>query len=199
MASLAQLTINWTGFVGGPGFTNLFFRNASPGIITQPVVDDAVTKVDAFLTAVRATLPSTAITALNPAVREIDDTNGNLVAFWASAPAAGAAGGLTGAYAAPAGACIAWSTNTVRNARRIRGRTFLVPLGGSAQGSDGTIDTAELTTITNAAIALRAASGASRLVIWGRPTTPIATDGVSAEVTSSNVLDKMAILTSRRD
>lgn len=199
MASLARVTINWTGFIGAPGYTNLYFRNATPGTIDQAVVDNAVAKTEALVTAIKPMVPNTVILGVDASVEEINDTNGNLVAFWAATVAAAAAGTGTGAYAAPAGACIAWSTNTVRNSRRIRGRSFIVPLSGNATANDGTIDTNDLTDLRNAATALRAASGASRLVIWGRPTGPGATDGVSAEVTSSNVQDKMAILTSRRE
>jgi hypothetical protein len=199
MASLAKVTINWTGFIGAPGYTNLYFRNSTPGLITQAVVDNAVTKVDAFVTAIKTMLPPVVTVGTSSTVDEVNDSNGALVAFWAGTPAAPGAGTMAGAYSAPSGACVAWSTSTVRNGRRIRGRTFVVPLGGAAVGTDGTIDTNELTDLRNAAIALRAATGDARLVIWARPTTPGGTDGGSAEVTSSTVQDKVAVLTSRRD
>lgn len=200
MASLARVVINWTGFVGAPGYTNLYFRNSTPGTINQTVVDNAISKVEAFLTSIRPLLPQGVFTGTSGAVDEINDTNGNLVAFWAGTVAAAANGGATtGGYSAPSGACLAWSTNTVRNARRIRGRTFIVPLAHTCLATDGSIDSAELTTLRTAADTLRAASGDARLVIWGRPTTPGGTDGVSAEVTASNVQDKLAVLRSRRD
>lgn len=199
MANLARVTINWTGFIGAPGYTNIYFRNSTPGTISQAVVDNALSKTDTFLAAVRPTLAITTTTVVDETVEEINEADGNLQAFWTGTTAAAGAGGSTGAYSAAAGACIAWSTNGIRNARRIRGRSFLVPLGGNALAADGTIDAAELTTIRSAADALRAASGDARLVIWGRPTGPEATDGVSAEVVGSNVVDKTAVLRSRRD
>lgn len=205
MASIAKVLINWTGFIGAPGYTNLYFRNATPGIIDQSVVDNAVSKVEALVTAIRPVLPNTVTIGTNASVEEINDATGELVAFWTGTVAAPVVGGQLAAYSAASGAVMNWSTNTVRNGRRIRGRTFIVPLGGSSFDTNGTLDSSELTILQNAATALRAASGAARLVIWARPVPeqpgpPVvpAVAGASAEVTSSNVPDMGAILTSRR-
>lgn len=199
MADLARVTINWTGFVGAPGYTNLYFRNATPGTIDQAVVDNAIVKVDAFIAATVLRTPTTVTRAIDPSIEIIDDTNGELQSFMTGTIPSPRVGTGTGAYSAPSGAVISWYTNTVRNGRRIRGRTFHVPIAAGAMDTDGTIQTAALTDLRTAADNLRAASGASRLVIWGRPTTPGGTDGVSAEVTASQVPDMAAVLTSRRD
>jgi hypothetical protein len=199
MANLARVTINWTGFIGAPGYTNLYWRNTTPGTITQNVVDEAVSKTDTWLTQMKTVIASTVTVGIDASVEEINDATGALVAFWTGAPAAASAGTSAGAYSAAAGACIAWSTNAVRNNRRIRGRTFIVPVGGASLAVDGTLDALELSTLRSASDALRASGADARLVIWGRPTTPGGTDGVSAEVIASNVQDKTAVLTSRRD
>lgn len=199
MASLAKVTINWTGFQGGPGYTNLYFRNSTPGIITQAVVNNAITKVDTWLDTWMGNLPPPVSVGVNATVEEIDDANGNLVAFWQGTPAAAASGSDTGVYSAASGVCVNWYTNTVRNSRRIRGRTFVVPLGGTQYDTNGTIGTSRLDAWRPAAAALHAATGDARLVIWGRPNNVAGDNGVSAEVTSSTINDKVAILTSRRD
>lgn len=199
MADLARVTILWTGFIGAPGFTNLYFRNATPGIIDQAVVDNAVAKVDSFIGSLINRLPPSVTVATDATVEVIDDTNGELQSFMQATVLAPRNGSGTGNYSAAAGAVMNWYTSTVRNGRRIRGRSFMVPLAGSALASDGTLDSTQLTGLRAMADGLRAASGASRLVVWGRPTSPGATDGVSAEVTSSTVPDKTAVLTSRRD
>lgn len=199
MASIARVTLNWTGGIGLPGFTVLHFRNSTPGVLSQAVVDNAVSKVDAMITAIKPEVPSGVTLATNGTVLEIDDTNGQLTAFWTGTPAAGQAGTGASTYSAPSGAVINWKTSAVRNGRLLRGRSFLVPLDTGAFDAQGNIASASLTVLQNAAAAVRAASGDARLVIFGRPTAPGATDGVSAEVTSSNVPDLAAILTSRRD
>lgn len=198
MAELAKVTINWTGFAGAPGYTNLYFGNSTPGTISQAVVDNALVKVDAFIAATVLRVPTTVTRAIDPSIEIIDDTNGQLERFMAGTIPAPRVGTGTGAYAAPAGAVISWYTNAVRNGRRIRGRTFLVPIANGALEADGSLQPAALTDLRTAADNLRAATGDSRLVIWGRPTAPGATDGVSAEVASSQVPDRIAVLTSRR-
>jgi hypothetical protein len=199
VASLAKVTINWTGFIGAPGYSNLYWRNSTPGVINQAVVDNAASKVDAWIQAWKPMIPNAAVLQTDPTVEEIDDTNGNLVAFWTATTAAAQAGtaGGTVEYAAASGACVNWYTNTVRNSRRIRGRTFMVPLAG-AFDTNGTFNTTDLTAMRAAATTLHAATGDARLVVWSRPSAPGATDGQSAEVTFATIPDVGAVLTSRR-
>jgi hypothetical protein len=111
-----------------------------------------------------------------------------------------------GVFAAPAGAGIDWLTTTVHGSRRMQGRTFIVPLFGSAYDSGGAILDAYVTTIATAAEAMRTASGPT-FGVWGRPTYVVpATDpptidrpGLWGPAVSSRVPDKTFILTSRRD
>lgn len=199
MADLARVTVNWSGFTGAPGFTNLYFRNATPGIIDQAVVDAAVTKVDAWLAAWQARLPNTVTVQTDSAIEVIDDTNGELQGFFQATVGAARVGTGTGNYSAASGAVANWYTDAVRNGRRIRGRTFLVPVAGSFLASNGSLDDTSLTGLRASTATFISATGASRLVVWGRPTAPAATDGVSAEVTAFTIPDKAAILSSRRD
>lgn len=185
--------------MGAPGYTNLYFRNATPGIIDQAVADNAVLKTNVWLGSVATRVPTTVTLTISGTVEVIEDSNGQLQGFInVTAPAARVGTG-TGNYSAASGAVSNWYTGTVRNGRRIRGRSFIVPLAGSSLGPDGTLDTASVDNLRAASATLSAASGAARLVVWGRPTVPGATDGVSAEVITSTVPDKAAVLTSRRD
>jgi hypothetical protein len=199
LAHLAKCTINWTGFIGAPGFTNLYFRNATPGIIDQAVVDNAVSKVEALVTNMQTRLPASVTVQTDATIEVIEDSDGKLQGFMNATVAAAKVGTGTGNYSAASGAVFNWYTGTVRNGRRIRGRSFFVPLAGSALGTDGTIDTTQLAAMRSFVPSVHAASGASRLVVWGRPSGIGATDGVSAEVITSTVPDKVAVLTSRRD
>jgi hypothetical protein len=199
MAHLAKVVVNWLGFTGAPGYTNLYFRNPTPGIITQTVADSAVARADTFLASVQSRIPPDVTLSINGTVEVIDDTNGELQGFMNVTAPASKVGSMAGVYSAPSGAVVNWYTGAVRNGRRIRGRTFLVPLGGAATATNGTIDDTHLTGLRTAANNLVAATGDSRLVVWSRPSAPGETDGVSAEVITATVPDKIAILTSRRD
>ena len=102
----------------------------------------------------------------------------------------------TGVYAAVAGACVTWLTQGVLAGKRVRGRTFLVPMGAGGLQNDGTLSTAEVSAINTAASNLIAA--APEFTIWRRPTSKAAADGSSHPVLAFRVQDKTAFLTSRR-
>lgn len=199
MAQMAKVTINWTGLPGGPGYTNLYFTDISgPSTVDQTLVDSAVSKTDAFLTAVRTRLPTSIITQVSSTVEAVDETTGALVGFWTGTPAASAAGGGGGTYSAPVGAVVSWYTSTVRNSRRIRGRTFLVPLATTAYEADGSLLGTYITSLNAAAATLIATGASAELGVWSRPSSKGASDGDWALVTSFRVPDMAAVLTSRR-
>lgn len=200
MGRIIRVKVSWNGFVGGPGYTNLYFEPVPESdTITQPVVDNAVTKVQTFLTAWRQWLPPIVTTGVDATVEELDEVNGELMGFW-SATVTAAAGGTGGtAFASVAGACISWGTQGVRNGRRVRGRTFMVPLAGSAYDTDGTIHGTHLPVMRTAANALHGDAGGARLVIWARPNTLLPIDGGAYDVITASISDKVAVLSSRRD
>lgn len=199
MAEMIRLTVNWTGFLGAPGYTNLHFRDFTTGAVDQAMVDGAVTKLDAFLDAWVPVIPTVASFTINPAVEVIEETTGALTNYMTATPDGTRVGTSAGTYVAGTGACVNWYTNVVRNGRRLRGRTFMIPLGYQAQTLDGTIDDTRLTAMRAAAAALINPTGSGDLGVWARPTTPGGSDGQWAFVATSTVNDKMAQLRSRRD
>lgn len=200
MGRIIRVKVNWSGFVGAPGYTNLYFEPTDePSPITQPTVDNAVTKVQTFLTTWRQWLPQGVTTGVDANVEELDEVSGELQGFWAATVTAPAGGTGSTAYASPAGACISWSTQGVRNGRRVRGRTFMVPLASSAYDTDGTIHGTHLPNMRTAATALHSDAGGARLVIWHRPSKLLPIDGGAYDVITANISDKVAMLTSRRD
>ena len=99
------------------------------------------------------------------------------------------------ACAAPAGLRIEWRTSAIVNGRRLRGRTFIVPLPTSVYESNGTILAATLATFATAANAYRDAGVFSQ----SQPSIYSRTHGVQADITSVIVPDEVSILRSRRD
>jgi hypothetical protein len=199
MAHLARVTINWTGFVGAPGFTNLYFSPAAGPDVDQAVVNAAVAKAYTWMNSFTSSMPTAVTVAVDPSVEVIDDSNGSLTAFMTGTPAAPQVGGDSGTFSAATGVCTSWYTGGIRNGRRVRGRSFMVPMGPTAYQNDGTLATTKLTAWRASANTLIANTDAARLAIWSRPTGPGATDGISYDVISANVNDKVAVLTSRRD
>jgi hypothetical protein len=199
MAEIIRLVVNWTGFTGGPGYTNLHFRDFTAGGVDQAMVDGAIAKTDTWLDTFVPIVPTVASFTINPAVEVIEETTGALQSYMTGTPDATRVGTSAGVYVGGTGACVNWYTNVVRNSRRVRGRTFIVPLGLQAMTNDGTIDDTRLTAMRAATATFIDPTGAGDLGVWARPTTPGGSDGEWAVCTAFTINDKMAQLRSRRD
>jgi hypothetical protein len=130
----------------------------------------------------------------------IEDTTGGLDSVWTS-PGGGVVNGTTaGTTVAGVGACIGWTTGGIvqgsKGPRKLRGRTFLVPLAATAWDVNGTFSAAKLTELQALANEIQASGP---LAIWHRPTSLAAANGNSYGVLSNKVRDKAAVLRSRRD
>lgn len=199
MPEILRVKINWTGFVGAPGYTNLYFSEFTESGYTQAMADGAVAKAVTFVNGIKTYLPNTVTIGVDPTVEIVQSDTGNLVGFFTTTPAAASAGAASGTYSAATGICFSWGTNGVRNNRRVRGRTFVVPFGGPYYDLDGTINNTALTALRGVGTALLATGGVTDFGIWGRPTSKGATDGVWFPAETATVKDKVAVLRSRRD
>lgn len=200
MPEILRVKINWTGFIGAPGYTNLYFSEFVSEGYTQAIADGAVSKASTFATQLRDYLPAAVTVGVDPTVEIVQSDTGDLVGFFSTTPAAAGPGALTGTYSAASGACISWGTNGVRNGRRVRGRTFIVPLGGTAYENNGTLAPAAVSALTSYANALKNNTTApGDFGVWSRPSTPTANDGVWFAAETVSVKDKAAVLRSRRD
>lgn len=189
--------MRWSGFTGGPGYTNLYFLN--PEEPTLAIRNTTATRVKAWFDALKVMMPSVVTIQFPTEMDEIDTATGDLTNTLPIDTIANAVGTQVGTYSAPTGACVNWATGQIVNGRRLRGRTFLVPLAGSIFQSDGTLNDANRTTMVTASTTLCSFQDNLVLAIWHRPTTPGGTDGVAAQVSSASVTDKAAVLRSRRD
>lgn len=201
MAEILRVVTEWRGFSGAPGFTNFFFaRDGGTGTYTATDATAAVARTRSFWTTVNTRLPAGVTVTVSPTVDVLFDSNGQLQDSLTdptiTQPVQGTA---AGAVAGPAGAVVTWKTATIRNGRRIRGRTFLVPLATSSYEVDGTLIAAAVSDFQTAATNLMASNTGPQLLIWGRPTKLLPDSGVSGRVTGFSVPDKVAVLTSRRD
>lgn len=194
--TLYKVATEWQGFPGSPGYTNFYFQGTGDGIDTS--AQECVDKVAAFWTRALSWLAPGVQLRISGEVERIDPATGMLEAYVAATPPAAMTSSNAGPYSASSGACITWTTGGIRNGRRMRGRTFLVPLDGDSYDNTGTLDTNALADITTAAGILADPAGPD-LMIWGRPTSKGAGDGVAHWVTSWRVADKAAVLRSRRD
>jgi len=198
MTNIQRIRVALTGFVGGPGVATFYALDAPT----------ALPSLRTLWGALAVSMPTSVSIKVLASGDTIEDTTGVLVGAWAAADAAGVVGADGSTYPAPVGACISWLTSTIFDGKRLKGRTFVVPMGGGSYQLDGTINAANITTFTNAAQAYVAAQVANALV-WHRPRAAKPADGSrpavtaraggSAAITQGLCVDKAVVLTSRRD
>lgn len=188
MATLYKVTALWQNWPGAPGYTN-FYGTEGSGV---SLLTDGVR---AFFDAIKALIPSGITITVQPSGDTINDTNGNINGAWTVDPApAIVTGSGTGTYAGNAGGVVTWRTNGVVGTRRVRGRSFLVPLASSNFDTNG-LGAGAINTLQTAANGLVTAAGGT-LAVWSRPTT--LRSGSSHLVTAATVPDLAASLRSRR-
>jgi hypothetical protein len=195
MATMRRSHFTWSGWPGAPGHTSLYFTGAFD---SQAVATVANTFMFNANTGAGGTnfLPAGVKITQDPYVDELESTTGNQTGRIAVQAGTVITGVGTLSWASPAGSSITWSTDTFLNGRRVRGRTYFVPLDGTAFQNDGSLATAYLSAI-NLAIG-ELINAAPEFIVWHRPTSPNGTDGLSVPVVAGQVLDKVSILTSRR-
>lgn len=198
MTSISRMRIGLTGFSGAPGVMTFYCLN--PGTSLSVLV--------AFANDIKAEMPPTVTLSVEGHGDVINDTDGVLTGSWTASEPDSVVGIATGVYAAPAGASIAWLTETILDGRRIKGRTYVVPMATGQYQSDGSLDSTQLGNLRTQAAAL-VTDGAGDFVVWHRPraaraavgSRPAVTAraGGHAVITGSSVADKVAVLRSRRD
>lgn len=194
-----KIKVRWSGFTGAPGWTNFYFDTVDDSFHDAASITAAGDRVMTFLNAIKTKLPPAVTLQVQADAEIIAPTNGklsNVGSAGVRAPVVGTA--VAQSYAAPTGAVITWRTAGVRNGRRVRGRTFLVPCVAGMFQNDGTIQPGDLTEIGNAASALYAPVANVGLGVYSRPTAPGANDGDWFAITSASVPDMAAVLRSRR-
>jgi len=203
VTSILQVTWQWSGFQGAPGYTNLFF-DAAGGTSADALA--AVEKSQVFFSGLTPQLPDDVHLSVDGAVRLISDIDGELIDIYTVSGFTELVGGQPGNYAAPVGAVVHWLTHTVNGTRRMTGTTFIVPCSSAVFEPNGSLAPSTVLTIGTAAQSFLDEPG-PQFGVWGRPkyakpaTTPptIVRNGKWGPVVSQRVSDMAAVLTSRRD
>lgn len=158
--TIHRVNAAWQNWPGAPGVTTFYFGSGP----TQAEIDAIRAYFLAFIT-----LLPTGLTVQVPSTGDtLDELNGDIASTWsvATTPAVVTATGA-GTYAGNAGAVMHWLTDGIVNSRRVRGRSFMVPLISSAYDAAGSLSAATLTAMNNAGNALL--GGTSSLSVWARP------------------------------
>lgn len=185
----------WSGFQGAPGYTSFYFAGGG-GLISD--AGQIVSRVHDALEHLEAPLPTGVSIQVSGSVEVIDSDTGQLTGYVDVDQPDAVEGDAAGTnFSAPSGAVVNWLTDDVRFGRRIRGRTFIVPLSGSAYQADGTLTTSALGSLNDFASAMRSWDFDSEFGVFSRPRG--GSGGVFATCTGHRVPDMAAVLRSRRD
>jgi hypothetical protein len=174
-----------SGFLGGNGY--YYFRVA--GQLADTAAGTWLANLRTMISAWRVYIPSQITFTPDNQVTYIDETTGAIqgVLSPTTQPSFISCTG-SGNYPAIAGACVIWRTGKT-SVRRLRvGRTFIVPLSGSAYDATGAVSPAAASTIATAAntyLATAAPGAAGRAVVWHRPNKGAANGLVSDALTAS--------------
>lgn len=211
--AMLKVKLAWSGFQGAPGYSMFYFKEFQDGTginYTQAQVDGVAAAVTSFAQTVSDCLPAGVVLQTQTDIEVIESSDGKLIDIkTAGAQLAKAASQAAAAYSAPSGAVINWRTGLVHKNRRVRGRTFIVPLASICYESNGTLNQTYRGKLETAAAGLMNGTGYPPLGVWARPTrvkdangvpTGVVTpDGRWGDVSSYNVPDLAAVLRSRRD
>lgn len=160
MVNVSTVTAIWSGFTGSPGYTLFRFNELDTGA----KLNAAGAAMRNFLSTIATNMASGAgawSIQVQGLVQHHDIGTGDLQgeSTMGTVPNVITGSGTAGAaYAGGSGAVVHWTTGSTHNGRKIRGRTFLVPLLLSAFSADGTITTGLITSLTTAGGALIADS-----------------------------------------
>jgi len=182
---MRKVPVVWATGVGGAGVS----------VFYTPFGSDITVELGTFWNAIKTLFPNSVTWDIPASGDVVDEASGLITGAWTGGTAATitATGGAT-AYAGGTGAYVRWQTAGIVDGRRVKGRTFLLPLLTAAYDATGTIDPTRQATMQTAATTL---VGAGKQVIWSRP-DPGGTNGTSHAVTAAVVPDKVTSLRSRR-
>jgi len=203
---VALVRTMWSGTSGGPGLTQMALLGAAGGSWNPGGEQAAVNAVRAFWESIKPYLPDELTLTVSPIVdyynRETGELLGSNIAGTAPATVAGTS---AAAYAGGAGCKVTWETGQVRDGRRVRGSTYIVPLASSSFTATGTISGTTKTAINTAAATMLTAFSTASLTmgVWSRPREATAElpqrNGAAFQVTAGIASTKSAILRGRRD
>lgn len=192
--AISRITAEWTGFAGAPGYSTFYFAAFGGG----DLVNLEVQRVHDAFTQVRGWLPDSVTISVRETAEILDEETGELTGYSSSdLDLEPVEGDGANRYSGPVGAVVHWNTDTVARGRRLRGRTFLVPLESAAFGFSGSLNSNAQASVADFAQALEGDGTGPDLVVWSRPRD--GAGGSIGPVTSWVVPSLSAVLRSRRD
>lgn len=187
MANLVRVRVSWNGSpVVGEGVSTFYFDEAHTGFVAD---------LTALFADLSTPVPSGVSWVIPNTGDLIDIATGALSGTWTDGTAGTPGAGNLNDYAAGVGMRIQWGTSGIRNGRRVKGSTFIVPIGVNYYDSNGTLDTGLLAAMQTSVNTFFTAC-AGNLRIYSRPTDT--QSGQENVAISATLVDRVSWLRSRR-
>ena len=206
MTAIARVRVILTRSAGAlPGVNTFYFIAPNSGAFTTGDVNDALTRVQAFMVGLQQMYTDGTTLQVSPDVDVLSDTDGRLLTQFTGTPHSEllGTGGSTPAPPVVAG-LLTLHTLGIVNGHRLAGAMFVSPLSANVVQQGLWVPFTD-TTFFDAAVAFAAAdAGRPQLAVWSRPvkkSTPRTQIrlGSSWAVTVITAASKLAVLRSRRD
>lgn len=187
---VGEVRAEWSTPGGGAGQS--VFHTAA--ILNQASAQAVTTAFYDFFYELDDNLPDEVSITMSSEVVNLD-AFGVLTDVYPVTPPAPVIGLSAGGYNRAAGGRVDWNTGVITNGRRLKGRTYIVPINASAFDANGLLVPSTRQRFQTASDDLIAALSAITvpLHVWSR------THGISAPVTSATIPLTGAILRGRRD
>lgn len=191
MPTIIRHTAVWTGAPGLPGYTQ-FHREVTAGIPGQ--AQTSHDQISTFFGVFASLIPADITVTVSPVYQIIDVATGMITSEdTVGDPSAPIAGAFVSTWSGQVGVLVEWLTGTFIGGRRLRGRTYLVPLGNVGD-DDGTLPGGTISTLQSASAYITQAG--AEFVVWHRPVANAG--GQVSTITSAVIRDHAAVLRSRR-
>lgn len=156
----------WSIPNAGPSVST--FHTSAAGTESAQGIANAIR---AFFSSWASWLPNDVSVSFDSEVLFLGQSTGELTDSFPVTPPAGVTGAQSGVWPAGAGARLVWDTGTIREGRRVRGSTFMVPLTGSAFTNTGRVANGPITLGGTSATTLIDALvlNTTPLAVWSRP------------------------------
>jgi hypothetical protein len=200
--AIYEVTIDLTGWLGGPGTNTLFFdgKGELGGSASQAKADAAASLADTFATNIRGLLSTIVTAQVRSSVTAREPTTGVPIQQFTVSELPHT--GLSLGDLLPPMSCLVIGWRSTTPTRSGRGRTFVGPGTEALSEPNGTPLASAIVTGQTAADQLITDSQAdvnAELVVWHRPTPLDPTGGIRRPVVLARIRDKWGSLRSRRD
>lgn len=189
-----QLTAQYVGFTGSPGWVRMKFQ----GSLTVADANTAAANFRSFLSNMNVFMPAGSSYTFDSAAQQFDDAGVQTGEITLTTVPSTLSGSGSGSYAGGSGAVVSWTTNAFHLGRRVRGRTFLVPMVASAFTSGGVLQPTTQSSL-QAGAAVFASSSPTPVISSHKEQLGGGMSHLTAAVTGATVPNRAAILRSRRD